>query len=152
MDKLSLPLKRAVICFGFLLTVSQAQIAIIVHPSNALDDLSLEELRSVYNGDKALFNESTEILLVEYRFIAEDFYQLLYNKSRIKMKKYWISLVFSGRSANPPSEKQTVEEVLAFVAKNAGAIAFIPLEQVDDNIKTITLNGLSAGDPDYPLK
>lgn len=142
---------RIMVVLVFSITVTKGQIAVIAHLSNPITDISLDELRSIFKGDKVLLDGNIEILLVESRPVAEDFYQILYNKSRIKMKKYWIHLVFSGRSATPPEEKQTVEAVLDFVSNNPGSIAFIPLKNIDDRVKLLTVNGFSAGKADYPL-
>ncbi|NQV38752.1 MAG: hypothetical protein HQ509_12205 [Candidatus Marinimicrobia bacterium] len=135
-------------CLGGLL---HAQIAVVVHKSNPVKNYSLDELKQIYHGDISLHVNGRPIVLIETQPLAEDFYQLLYNKSRIKIKKYWISLVFSGRSAIPPTEKATPGEVLKFVANTPGAIAFVSSSDLDDRVKTVTINNYSYEQETYPL-
>jgi ABC-type phosphate transport system substrate-binding protein len=43
------------------------------------------------------------------------------------MQKYWLSLVFQGRS-NPPIFLENDQETIQFIQKNPGAIGFISSE------------------------
>jgi|FLOH01.1.fsa_nt_gi ABC-type phosphate transport system substrate-binding protein len=143
---------RTLLVSSFILgCLLNAQIAIVVNKSNDVENFTIEELKQLYHGDLFLFENGLPIILIETQPLAEDFYQLLYNKSRIKIKKYWISLVFSGRSAIPPTEKATAGEVLEFVANTPGAIAFISSSDLDDRVKTVTINSNSYEQETYPL-
>ena len=130
-----------------------SSIAVIVHPTNSVSDISLDELRRLYMGSTVLFGARQQrVALAELESERMRFYRLVLSMNEDRVKRHWIGLVFAGEAATPPETFMTVDDVKQFVASRPGAIAFIPLQAVDSNVKQLTVEGLPPGHPSYPLR
>ena len=137
------------ICFT---KVATAQIAIVVSKENPVNDISLSELKQIYLGTRTIFSDGKNIVLVEYLDLKEKFYDILLGWSLIKYKKHWMKLIFSGESSSAPKEFKSANKLKDFIIANEGAIAFIALVDVDDNMKVLTIDRKKTGSRDYPFK
>ena len=87
-----------------------------------------KEIHSLFKGNKSNWDNGTSITSVlalnesdeKSKYIAEE----IYNKSVLSVKKYWLGLVFQGRSEAPIFVSNN-EEVLEVVKKNTGAIGIL---------------------------
>jgi ABC-type phosphate transport system substrate-binding protein len=68
--------------------------------------------------------------------IRSRFYRLLVNKSPAEINAYWSRLLFSGKT-RPPQILQSAEEILDFVTARPGAMAYLPLAQVDSRVRVL---------------
>ncbi len=129
-----------------------AQIAVIVHKSNPVRDLTLADLQRLYLGRQTTFANGLAVVLGEYRPARHAFYRATLNMNETAVSRHWISVVFSERNATPPREFRTAEEVRRFVTTTPGAICFLDLASVSDDLKVVTVEGRRPQDPEYPLR
>lgn len=90
--------------------------------------LTAAEVRDVFRGDRALWSSGhavTVVLPSGRSPYAESFASTVLGMKREVMQRYWIGLVFQGRSA-PPVHLASAAEVLAYVERTPGAIAVVP--------------------------
>jgi phosphate transport system substrate-binding protein len=127
-------------------------IAVIVNRNNPVNNLTLEELRKIYLGKITEFPNGERVILGEFSSGKKKFYEVLLGMSPHKVKKHWISVVFSGGNASPPVELKNLKEVKEFVSKYPGAICFINVKKVDKDLKVLRIDGKKPGDRDYPLR
>ena len=127
-------------------------IAVIVHPSNAVGGLSLDELRRMYLGTTVIFGSRQRVALAETESERVRFYRAVLSMNEDRVKRHWISLVFAGESATPPETFLSAEEAKRFVAARAGAIAFVPVSAVDGSVKVLPIDGLLPSDPGYTVR
>ncbi|MFQ6604625.1 MAG: hypothetical protein ACE5D8_03620 [Fidelibacterota bacterium] len=146
---ISSTLRQGILVLISLAGLALGQIAIVVHPDNPIESISREELEHFYNGSLTQFPDGTTVVLVEHNPTADRFYQILLNKSYIKVKKQWIRYVFSGRTANPPEEISNTLKLQEFVLANRGAIAFLPYEDVTINVKFLAVDGHNVSHEHY---
>ena len=66
------------------------------------------------------------------------------------MKRAWIRLVLSGEGV-PPKVLGSEAEVLLYVAKNEGAIGFVDVDNVDDSVKVLAVQGKLPSEKGYLL-
>jgi hypothetical protein len=59
-------------------------------------------------------------------------------RSVAAVKNYWAQLVFSGREL-PPPELENDEEVVRFVAKNAGGVGYVSPAANVERVKVLTV-------------
>jgi hypothetical protein len=59
---------------------------------------------------------------------------------------------FVGESSNAPKIVSSAAAVRQMVSTVPGAIGFLPLSEVNDTVKVVSVEGVSAGEPDYKLK
>jgi len=132
----------SVTCGLLLSQLVLADVAVIVHPSNAAN-VSQDDISKLFMGRAKTFNDGKEaqaVNLVESAAARADFDQKVLGRSSSQMKAYWSKLVFTGKGT-PPKELSSEQEVLDFVAKNPAAIGYISAEAVNATVKVaLTLN------------
>jgi len=90
--------------------------------------LTSAEVRNIFRGDRALWTtgQAVTVVLPSGRSSYVDaFAQTVLGMRRDMMQRYWLGLVFQGRSA-PPVNLATAAEVIAYVERTPGAIAMVP--------------------------
>ena len=127
-------------------------IAIVVHESNPVRDLSMEELRRIYLGSITMFEHGERVVLLEASEHRTSFYRSALDMGEDRLNRHWISRVFAGRAGSPPQEMRSDGELRSYVAAHAGAIAFLSAASVDDTVKVVTITGLGPDDAGYPLR
>ena len=93
---------------------------------NSIDEKSytISDIKSIFKGEKSRWKNGNSVILV-LRFNEDEKSQhlakVIYNKSTQGVKKFWLGLVFSGRS-NAPLFADSNEEALLMLAKHKGSI------------------------------
>lgn len=117
-----------------------ADIAIIVHPQNPLASLSEDDVRRIFMGRTRLFPGSgigiTAADLTDTNPFFSDFYQALAHLTPDKLKRQRASYLFSG-NGRLPQVLENENAMLEFVANTTSAIGYLPVEQIDNRVKTI---------------
>ena len=84
-------------------------------------------IKGVFKGKFGLWSNKETIVVVlpsTKSPNAEGVAKYLYGTSVMGMQKYWLSLVFQGRS-NPPVFLNSDQEIIEYIGKNPGAIGII---------------------------
>ena len=94
---------------------------------NSIDEkpYTTSDIQGILKGKKSRWKNGNSVLII-LRFTEDEqtqyMAQQIYNKSVQAVRKYWLGLVFSGRSSAPLFTESN-EEVLDLLKKNKGAIA-----------------------------
>jgi len=130
-------------------------IAIVVHKDLPIDNLSLEELRSIFLADRQFWGNRTRITLLvrapqsdERTFVLERIYQM----SEAQFRQYWIAKMFRAEVPRGPKIVLSTGMTLDLVVAIPGSISFTRADTVTDNVKVIRVDGLLPSDEGYPLK
>jgi len=99
---------------------------------NTLSKLFLSKTKSLPNGKQAI---TLELDNKEYRAL---FYTKVSLKNERQLRKYWTTMIFTGRGT-PPKQMKTINEIIEYVKKNTNAIAYIPSSNIIDNEVTVLL-------------
>lgn len=134
------------ICFT---NISFSQCVIVVNKHNPINDISFSELQKIYSGEETNFSSGKNITLLEYKELKEQFYDILFDWSLIKLKKYWMRLIFSGEVSIAPIEYENSNRIIEQIKVIEGAISFIKLSEVVDDVKIITIDGKKPSDKNY---
>ncbi|MFQ5452792.1 MAG: hypothetical protein ACE5D6_01230 [Candidatus Zixiibacteriota bacterium] len=129
-----------------------AQIAVVVNDSSSVSDLSMEELKRIYMGKTTVIPDNEPIVLLEFCYLKEKFYDIVLDMSPLKVKKYWMKMVFSGEYATPPVPHRNIKDIKNVICENKGAICFLQLSDVGDCMNVLTIDGKKPEDEDYPLR
>lgn len=127
-------------------------LAVVVHPSAPLSDLTLDNLRRLYLGKTRTFRDGKPVTLLELPSVRKAFYRLALGMTEDQVKRAWIALVFQGEANAPPRVMASAEEVRAWVASHPDAIGFLPVDAVTTGVKVLTIGGKGPRDPGYPLR
>ena len=119
-----------------------ANVAVIVHPSNAAV-LTQDDINKIFTGRAKSFTDgkaAEPVNLAEAVAVRADFDQKALGRSSSQMKAYWSKLVFTGKGT-PPKELASEQEVIDAVAKNPAAIGYVSAGAVNGSVKVaLTLN------------
>ena len=124
----------------------------IVNANNSIEDVTLDELERLYSGRQTAFANGLEVALCEHKPARRPFYQKVLNMTETAVSRHWISVVFSERNATPPRGFHSPDDARRFVVTSPGAICFIDLMSVSDEVKVVTIDGRGPRDPKYALR
>ncbi|MFQ5568172.1 MAG: substrate-binding domain-containing protein [Rhodothermales bacterium] len=127
--------------------VAPAQIAVVVHPSSPVDNLTLTELKRIYSGEVTTFSD----LCIQTN-LGDRFFEVVMDKNMRAVRKIWVKVMLSGQASQGPISHNTDEKVLDYIREHEGAIGFIHYENVPDDVKVVRVNGLGPEQTVYVLK
>lgn len=130
-------------------------IAIVVHKDLPVDNLSLDDLRSIFLADQQFWPDRTRITLLvraaqseERTFVLDRIYEM----SEAQFRTYWIAKMFRAEVPRGPKIVLSAGMALDLVVAIPGSISFTSADSVTDSVKVVRVDGLLPGDPGYPLK
>ena len=119
--------------FGFFATYGQTSVRgiAVVQNNTGFINGRLKDVQDVFLGKYSRWTvtkEQTTIVLPSSKSAsANTTASVIYKTSVKEMQKYWLSLVFQGRT-NPPVFLDSDAEIIAYVLKTPGAIGVIAAE------------------------
>lgn len=130
-------------------TIALDVIAIVVHPSNPVEDLSLENLAAIYRGEITRWSQvggaDIEIIPIAREMSSGT-------------RGAFDELVLEGQEPTAPGllTAVTAGDMAAMVAERPGAIGYVGFGNLNDQLRAVTINGVSptpatARSGEYPL-
>ncbi len=128
--------KTLIVVSLFISQLAFAEVAVIVHPSNAnaLDEAAVSK---IFLGREKSFADGKSVVplsLAENSPASTAFNDAVLKKSSSQLKAYWSKLVFTGKGT-PPKEVATDEEMIKLVATNPSVIGYVDASKVDASVK-----------------
>lgn len=116
---------------------------VITNTSSAVDSISKNELRDIYNGDMVFWKTGKRIRaarLSDESPTSEEFLTDIMGKSPSQFVQHWRHKLFSGKGL-PPKVIDGAEKMMAYVEENEGSIGFVPASKrvTSAKIKTLAL-------------
>jgi hypothetical protein len=136
-------------------TDSHVAFAVIVNPRVPVDDLTLEDLRKIFLGERQFWSSNMPVVpLIRPQGTPERemMLRVLYRMSETEYKKYWITKVFRAEATNEPTVAFTNSFANEAVAAIPGSITCENLKDVPHGAKVLRIDGHKPGDPGYPLR
>jgi ABC-type phosphate transport system substrate-binding protein len=130
------------------------QYAVVVHPSTTVDDVSLAQLRRIFLGEQQFWSGGSRVALLIQPPGAPAraaVLSLLYRMGEQEFTRYWIAKIFRNDVASGPKVISSARMVRALVATIPGAVAVLPLEDVDASVKVLRVDGRLPGSAGYAL-
>jgi phosphate transport system substrate-binding protein len=130
-------------------------LAIIVNKSNSVEDLTFAELRKVFLVEKSHWPNGRKITVVMREPGQNEraaVLRLIYRMNEGGFHRYFLQAVFSGEVQGGPKELSTAAGVRKFVAYVPGAIGYVRLDEVDESVKVIRVDGRAPTESDYKIK
>jgi hypothetical protein len=130
------------------------RLVVITGRNEALSDLALDDFRRIYLGriHRLGGHRITPVILRGSEPAEQYFLRHIAGMAEIDFTQVWIGAVFRGEVSAPPRLARSPAEACQFVATHAHTIAFIDAIDLNDSVKTITIDGRAYDAPDYPLK
>ncbi len=128
---------------GALLHAQDAALSVVSNPKGSPSQMNLSELKSVFRGENQYWSNGQRVVLALMKAsteIGKNICERVYHLSPDEFNKYWLKIVFQGKS-DPPVFFNTVTELLDFVRQNPGAIGIIDQSQPAADVKVVLIEG-----------
>jgi len=115
--------------------------SVIVHPSNSVGAMSRAQLSDLFLRRATRWGNGQRVLpvnLVAQSSLREAFSQTINRKSVAAERAYWQRQIFTGRGV-PPVEVASEEDVLAYVAKNPGAVGYVSRGRITAEVRELEI-------------
>lgn len=136
-------------------TAERGGVAIVVHPSTPIEDLSLDQLRRIFLADQQFWPDGSRITLLvrapaayERKIVLD----MIYRMSEDEFRKYWVGKMFRSEVPAGPKIVYSSEMAGELVTAVPGAITFVPADALLANAKVVRIDGRVPGQPGYPLQ
>src|SRR5262249_11087960 len=134
---------------------SDQAVAIIVNPSNPVENCSFDDLRKIFMGEKSHWPNGRRITLVmldpaqpERKVVLRE----IYNMSEKDLNNHLIRGLSTGGVLAPPKTLASAADVRKFVFNVPGAIGYVKGTDVDQSVKILRIDGRLPDDKDYRLR
>lgn len=122
-----LTLLFAIIGGGHIYGQTSMNAVTIIGNKTGFSSNSAKEIKQVFRGKYANWSTREQVIIVlpaSKSSSAEIVASVVYGNTVSGVQKYWLSLVFQGRS-NPPVFLDTDEEIINYVKRTSGSIGVI---------------------------
>lgn len=130
-------------------------VAIVVHPSVQVDDITFDELRRIFTAQQQFWRDNSRITLLMRAPIAQERRMVLekiYRMSEDQFRQFWIGKMFRADVASGPKIVYSSEMARELVNAIPGGITFLPLDAVTPDLKVLRIDGRLPADRGYALR
>lgn len=129
-----------------------AQIAIVVHPTNSADDISVDALRRLFLGQSTTLPGGARVRLATHVGSTERFDRDVLRLQPQIVRSRWMAMTFRGEATSIPTEFSSADDIKRFVREHTDALAYLPLADVDASMKVLRIDGRRPADAGYLLR
>jgi ABC-type phosphate transport system substrate-binding protein len=136
-------------------TATDEAVAIVVHPDVAVDNLSMDQLKSIFLAEQQRWPNRSRITLLVRAAQAHErdvILNSIYGMSEDRYRQYWIAKMFRAEVASGPKIVFSTDMVRGLVSVIPGSIGFVPVSEVGSDLKVISIDGKLPGDAGYALR
>lgn len=129
-------------------------LAIVVHPSNPVENLSMAELRRIFLGEEGHWPDGRRLTLVMMEVGEPERKAVLQQICRMDESDYRKAILhrlYTGELLVSPKTLSNPTHVRGFVFNVPGAIGYLRAADVDESVKVIRIDGHLPDDEGYPL-
>jgi phosphate transport system substrate-binding protein len=130
-------------------------LAIIVHRSNPVDELSAAQLKRIYMFDIQNWPHGRKITVMVREKGQPDrgeAIRLICGIAEAEYERHVLLQTFRGSLGSGPRAIQSVSAMLRFVFNVPGAIGYVPADQIHGSVKVLRIDGRLPTEPSYPLR
>ena len=130
-------MKKIIFLLSLILSLRATEYAVIAHQKLNLVDSSQLKIKMIFLKKQKILEETTllPINLEVSNKIRKSFEKNVLHMSRHRLKSFWTKAHYQGK--RPPLNMKSTQSVLSFVQKIQGAIGYIPLTDVTQNVRII---------------
>lgn len=130
-------------------------VAIVVHPATRIDNLTFEDLRRIFRGERQFWPDGSRVTLLvrapvnhERKIVLEKIYRM----NEAAFRQYWIAKMFRAEVAAGPKIVYSSEMARDLVTAIPGAIGFMPASSGMTGVKVVKIDNRLPSDPNYVLR
>lgn len=119
---------------------AQASFVVVVNATNPASSISRTQLAALFTKKELSWSNGSPAFPVDLPTddpTREAFTQAVHGKTPQAIRAYWQQQIFSGREV-PPPERDSDEEVLAYVRSTVGAVGYVrPTARLGPGVKVL---------------
>jgi ABC-type phosphate transport system substrate-binding protein len=134
---------------------AQPDIAVIVHPGVAVDNLTIADLRRILTGDREFWSGGERVAIFIRAPIARErdaAVRDVCQMTEAQFRQHWIAKVFRAETRTGPRIVYTNESTIEQVSQSPGAIGFVQGPVTSKNVKIVKIEGRLPGQSGYKLR
>jgi len=131
------------------------EMAVIVHPSTPVENLSTAEMRKIFLGERQYWNSDMPVVLIVRAPVAPEraiVLNRIYKMTESQFKQYWIARIFRAEAPSTPKVVYSNETVNELVSAIPGAISLVRAKDIGSGVKVVRIDGALPGEDAYPLR
>lgn len=117
------------------------KLVLVTHPKSPIDKLTQAQVRMIYLKKRRFWGEMKLVALnlPPQNSLRKTFEHQILKMNSVQLDSYWIKQHYKGY--RPPYRVESVDSMILFIKKVEGAIGYIPISKVDQNLKVIYRDG-----------
>lgn len=130
-------------------------LAVVVNKANSVSNLTKSQLRKLVLGEQGSWPGGVKVTVALRSPGNPERAGVLRAVCRMSEDDYAQHAMhtdFTGEAASPPRMVSSAAAVRQLVASVPGAIGFLPLKEVTDSVKVVSVDGVAAGEASYKIK
>ena len=122
---------------GSLSWTTQADMVVVVAKNSSIAELTERQIKRIFlSKTRRLDGSRIQTLELSNVDLKAQFYQKVAGKNLRQLNSYWTTLIFTGKG-KPPKNVDKAETLLNELSGNPSAIAYMPVEYLDDRLKVV---------------
>ena len=133
---------------------SPNEVAVVVHGSVPIDNLTIADLRHIVLGEREYWPASLRVTLLVGSEGSRERAAMLSDICRMtedQFRQHWIAKMFRADTAVRPRSVLTSDEAVNIASQTPGAIAFVDASKVGKGVKVMKIDGKTPGQKGYAL-
>jgi phosphate transport system substrate-binding protein len=134
--------------------VASSHLAIIVNKANPVDNVTSAELRNILLSERTRWPNGQKITVVmrsSGQPEREALLRAVCRMSESDYNRYSLHNTFTGQAQSGPRLLGSATGVRKFVFNVPGAVGYVRLEELDDSVKAVRVDGHAVGEPGYRI-
>jgi len=130
-------------------------VAIVVHPDAPVQNLTMDELRRIFQAEQQFWRDGSRITLLVRAPVAYErdvVLNRIYRMDEEQFRQYWVGKMFRAEVPAGPQVVYSAQMARELVTVIPGAITFMPASEVSANSRVLRIDGKLPGERGYPLQ
>jgi hypothetical protein len=143
------------LCHAGPLRAQSGGVAIVVHPSVPVQNLSMDELRSIFQAERQFWRDGSRITLLvraPVTYERDIVLNRIYHMDEEQFRQYWVGKMFRAEVPSGPQVVYSAQMARELVTVIPGAITFMPASEVSASSRVLRIDGKLPGERGYPLQ
>jgi len=119
-----------------------ADVAVVVHKNNPVSAMSVKEIKNMYNNTVITWADGERVKLFDLRTrdpVRRFFSWHVLGQSSADVAREWSRIKIRNRAKNAPRVVKRARSILARVAVDEHALAYVSIDDVTDQVKVVAV-------------
>jgi len=155
MNKLICVLTLTTLAAPAVMLAADDDLAVVVNKANSANNLTKSQLRKLVLGEQGSWPSGAKVTVVLRDPGTPERDGVLRSVCRMSdadFNEYLKHADFNSETGGPPKVMSSAAAVRQYVSSTPGAVGFLPVGEVNDTVKIVSVDGATAGGSGYAIK